>query len=164
MWHSDAVKAQLAKAALSQPAVVCVSPTGQPFGDTAVILRVDGTVLRILRERGQAFLELAAVAAPTEFHQYDDVEIAMGWKTTDQVLAKREREDIGTVLTRLVELRDVLSGNGGELAKARIKRAAPDFPAVRSSFIILAPPTGCPRVKIELREQESLPLHSKSTE
>ena len=127
---SDGVKAQLANAGLSQAALVSASPGGQPFGDAAVMFRVDGMLLRIVRERGQVFLEVAAVAASNEFHQYDDVEIAMGWKTIDQVLAKREPEDLGTVLTRLharlAELNDAFSGNRTELTKARVERAARD--------------------------------------
>jgi len=57
-----------------------------------------------------------------------NVEIAMGWKSIEQVLAKREPEDLESVLRRvherLRELREAFSGNRAELTKARIQRAA----------------------------------------
>jgi hypothetical protein len=124
----DAVKLQLTGAGLGQATLLNTSPEGQPFGDAAIVFGIDGLLLRVVRERGQAFLEVAAASAPTEFQQYDDVEIAMGWKSIDQVLGKREPEDLGAVFARvharLGELRDAFSGNRAELTRARVERAA----------------------------------------
>lgn len=128
MAFTDAMKTQLADAGLSQATVVSASPEDQPLGNSAVIFRLHGMLLRFVRDRGQAFLELAVESAPTEFHQYDDVEIAMGWKTIDGVLGKREPENIGVVLSRLsgqlAELKDACSGARAELTRARFERAA----------------------------------------
>ena len=128
MAFSDAVKAQLAAAGLSQATIVSASPEGQSFGNTAVVFRLGGLLLRFVRDRGQAFLEIAVESAPTEFYQYDDVEIAMGWKSIDQVLGKREPEDLGVVLARLranfTELKNACSGDRTEFTKTRFERAA----------------------------------------
>jgi len=128
MAFVDAVRSQLTSAGLGQPTLVSASPEGPPFGYVEVVFDIDGLLLRVARERGQAFLEAAAVTAPSAFHQYDDVEIAMGWKSIDQVLAKREPEDLAAVLARvharLGELREAFSSNRAELTMARIERAA----------------------------------------
>ena len=67
---------------------------------------------------------------PERFHQFDDVEIAMGFKTIDQVLAKREPENLTEVLARvsrhLKELDEAFSPERERLTRARIERAARD--------------------------------------
>jgi hypothetical protein len=76
---TDSVKAQLLDAGLTDATLVISSaPEGQPFGDADAVFRVDRLLLRFVRDRGQAFLDIASNAAPTQFHQYDDFEIAMG--------------------------------------------------------------------------------------
>jgi hypothetical protein len=125
---SESVKAQLANAGLSRAELVSASPGGQPFGDAVLIFRLDGMLLRIVRDRGQVFLDVGATSAPTEFYQYGDIEVAMRWKTLDQVLAKRQPEDLGAVLARLharlADLSDAFSGNRAELTRARLERAS----------------------------------------
>jgi hypothetical protein len=73
-------------------------------------------------------LELATTATPEQFHQFGDVEIAMGWKTIDEVLAKRELEGLGSVLARLqehrAELNEAFSDDRERFTRARIERAA----------------------------------------
>jgi hypothetical protein len=71
---------------------------------------------------------LGSVASPTIFHQFDDVEIAMGWKTIDQVLAKREPEELISVLktvrANLATLESAFSGDQERMTRARVERAA----------------------------------------
>lgn len=98
------------------------------FGDAEAIFRVGPLVLRFLRDRSQEFLELATNVAPDKFYQFGDVEIAMGWKTIDEVLAKRELEPLSSVLARLhehrAEMSEALSSDRESLTRARIERAA----------------------------------------
>jgi hypothetical protein len=130
MAFADAMKTQLAEAGLSQATAMSASPEGQSFGNTAVVFRLGGMLLRFVRDRGQAFFEMGVESATAEFYQYDDVEIAMGWKTIDEVLGKREPEDLGVVLLRLrahlADLNDACSGDRAELTRARFERAARD--------------------------------------
>jgi len=52
----------------------------------------------------------------------------MGWKTIEEVLAKRELETLGSLLAQLqehrAELNDAFSGDRERLTRARIERAA----------------------------------------
>src|SRR5262245_27207216 len=98
---ADNITSQLIAAGLSRATLVSSSSDGSSFGDTEVIFKLDALLLRFVRDRGQIFLDIASSAAPAEFHQYCDVEVAMGWRTIDQILARREPEAIGAVLTAL---------------------------------------------------------------
>lgn len=103
-------------------------PESNAFGDTAVVFRIGSLLLRFTKERGEEFLDLAASVEPAVFHQFDDVDIAMGWKSINDVLAKREPEDIDILLARIKSNLDILSesfsGNHERLTRARVQRAA----------------------------------------
>jgi hypothetical protein len=118
----------LSKAGLSDAELVSTSPQTAAFGDTAAVFRVGQLLLRFTRERGQAFIDLASQAAPTTFHQFDDVDVAMGWRSTEEVLAKREPEPVHSVLGRvsgnLGVLCDAFSGDQERLMRARVQKAA----------------------------------------
>jgi hypothetical protein len=125
---ADNIASRLADVGLAGATLVSSSPSAQSFGDGEAVFRLDGLLLRFVRDRRQAFVDIASSAAPTEFHQYDDIEIAMGWKTIDQVLAKRVPEDLGLVLERLRTNLDVLgnafSSDRERFTRARVERAA----------------------------------------
>jgi hypothetical protein len=127
---SDSVLARLREAGIDAAALVRASPESASFADTEAVFRVAGLLLRFVRDRGQEFLHLAANAAPGPFHQFDDVEIAMGWKTIDQALAKREPANLSEVLARLSrhleELDEAFSPERERFTRARVERAARD--------------------------------------
>jgi hypothetical protein len=62
------------------------------------------------------------------FHQFDDVDVAMGWRSTAEVLAKHEPEPVHAVLRRvrsnLGALCDAFSGDQERLMRARVQKAA----------------------------------------
>ena len=124
------VKRQLISAGLNDAQEVLSTPELSAFHDITAIFRVGPLLLRFTSERGQRFLDLAASAEPKVFHQFDDVDIAMGWKSIKAVLAKREPEDIGAMLARVNENRAALveafSGEHERLTRARVERAARD--------------------------------------
>jgi hypothetical protein len=105
-------------------------PDVKHFGDAEAVFRVGTLLLRLVRDRGQEFMDLATSATPDKFHQFDDVVIAMGWKTIDEVLAKREPEPLSQTLARLsqhfAELAEAFSGEGERFTLARVERAARD--------------------------------------
>ena len=120
----------MAAAGLGRAKTVSASPGGQPFGDAAIVFDIDGLLFRLVRDRGQAFLDLAVASAPTEFHQFDDVEIAMGWRSIAEVLAKREPEEVVAVLSwvsaRFNELKNAFSAERVAPTKKRVEQAAQD--------------------------------------
>ena len=126
---SDSTLARLREVGFAESHLVRASPEGKSFGDAEVVFRVGTLLLRIVRERGQEFVDLATSATPDKFHHFDDVEIAMGWKTIDEVLAMREPEHLTRVLARLsqhfAEL-DEASSAERERFTARVESAARD--------------------------------------
>ena len=124
----EEIQNALAEAGLSDAQFVSTSPQTVEFGDTAAVFRVGPLLLRFTTERGQAFIDLASLAEPTVFHQFDDVDVALGWRSTDEVLAKREPEPIHAVLrrvsTNLSALCDAVSGDQERLMRARVQKAA----------------------------------------
>lgn len=63
-----------------------------PFGEL---------LLRFVRDRGEDFVDVAARRHPQDSYQIDDVDVAFGWKTIDDVLAKRAPEPLRDILMRL---------------------------------------------------------------
>jgi hypothetical protein len=124
----EGVRDALAAAGLRGAVKITHTPESGPFGDTQVIFQFGRFLLKFVRDRLQVFVDLASISSPTEFHQFDEVEIAMGWKTIDQVLAKREPEELSSVLGRLKEhleaLKDAFSNERELLTRARVLRAA----------------------------------------
>lgn len=98
------------------------------FGNAEAIFHVGSMFLRFIRERGQEFLDVASDVTPSRFHQFSDVEIAMGWRTIEEVLAQQEPERLEIVLVRLAQhlalLNHAFSGEQERLTRARVERAA----------------------------------------
>src|SRR6185503_15914041 len=95
------MRGKLIDAGLDDAELISSPPGAAPYGDKSTIFRIGPLLLRIVSERGQEFVDLASKSTPEKFHQFDDVEIAMGWRSVDEVLAKREPEPIESVLQRV---------------------------------------------------------------
>jgi hypothetical protein len=91
------------------------------------IFEANNLLLRFVRDRSQEFLDIGMRAHPTEFHQFDDVAVALGWTSVDCILAKQEPESLDSVLDQLASHFDrvqrELTGTFSELTRARIQRA-----------------------------------------
>ena len=124
----DIVQSRLSEAGLGDAELVSAAPESAAFGDTTATFRIRPLLLRFTRERGQEFVDLASQSEPDTFHQFDDVDMAMGWRSVDEVLAKRKPEPIAAVLRRikanLAVLGDAFSGDRERLTRARVERAA----------------------------------------
>jgi hypothetical protein len=94
----NAVRSRLNEAGLGDAELVSAAPESPGFGDTAAVFRIGPLLLRFTRERGQEFVDLTSLSEPGAFQQFDDVDIAMGWRSIDEVLAMREPEQIILVL------------------------------------------------------------------
>ncbi|HLA77817.1 MAG TPA: hypothetical protein VJU18_09595 [Vicinamibacteria bacterium] len=73
-----------------------------------VVFSIGTLRLRFVRDRGQEFLDLASSAEPERFFLFDDVELAMGWRTIDAVVTKQNPADLRNVLARIKERQDEL--------------------------------------------------------
>jgi len=126
----DSVLVRLTEAGIMAPELVHASYRSESFGDAEAVFRVGRLLLRFVRDRDQEFMDIGASTRPEQFHQFDDLEIAMGWKTIDDVLAKREPEDLSQVLARvsqhLKQLDEAFSGERERFTRARVERAARD--------------------------------------
>lgn len=124
---SDEIMKRLDEAGLRGASLVSARPVAASFGNTEAIFQMGSLLLRFVSDRGQTHMDVAAVSVPTGFHQFGDVEIAMGWKTIDQVLAMREPEDLTVVLVRLRAnldtLIDAFSGPRERLTRGLVERA-----------------------------------------
>ena len=121
---------RLEEAGISGAVLVRERTESKDFGNAEAVFQVGSLVLRFIRERGEDFLDIGATARPEQFYQFDDLRIAMGWTSIDEVLAKREPENLAQVLARarkhLGELHEALSGERERLTRAKIERAARD--------------------------------------
>jgi hypothetical protein len=85
----DEAKSALEEAGFGQP------PLAESRADDrreTASFAVDPIVLRFLRERGEDFLDVAIASYPSRFWQFDDVAIALGLRTVDQVIARTQPE------------------------------------------------------------------------
>lgn len=101
---------------------------GQAGGDH-VVGHLGPLLVRFVRDRGQDWIEFGpADAVPPCFFSFQDVQIALGWKSIDQVLDMQDVEPLSQVL-RLVadrwpELVRHLSGGAASVGWERVQRAA----------------------------------------
>ena len=104
------------------------SQEGSAFGDRYTTYRIGNFLLRIVREKGQEFVDIAFASEPQTFFQCDDVDVAMRWKSVKDVVEKLEPESLIGVLSRLsehfLEINLAFSEERMPFTKARIHRAA----------------------------------------
>jgi hypothetical protein len=127
---------RLRAAGLQSPELLSATYDAAHFGNAEATFRIGSMLVRIVRDRGQELLNVASSLAPAQFHPIEDVEIALGWKTIDDVLARQEPEQLDVAISRLAQrfdqLAEGLSGERERLTRARIERATRDR---RQAFI-----------------------------
>lgn len=123
---SDLMASRLVAAGLSGANLECASPElASNFGDTEATFSIEGLLLRFTKDRAQIFLGIASIHRNNFFYQFADIEIAMGWKTLDQVLTMQDPDDIDHVLQQVkLSLIPLSDGLSNDLTRARINRAA----------------------------------------
>lgn len=124
---TESIADQIALSGLESVELISSAHDSLSFGDSEVICRFCSIILRFTKDRGQEFLSIAFNDAPEQFFIFDDVEIAMGWKTIDDVLSKEEPDTLMAVLNRFAihanELVAASSGASARLTRARVERA-----------------------------------------
>jgi hypothetical protein len=98
------------------------------FGDGEVVIQLGCLLLRVIRDRGQEFLDVASSLHPERFFPYDDMEIAMGWTTVTAVLERQELEGLANTVfraaSRLRELQAAFSEAQEHGTLERLERAS----------------------------------------
>ena len=121
---------RLRSAGLNNPEILSATYNPAYFGNAEAIFRVGLMLLHIVRDRGQELLNVAFDTQPDQFYPIEDIEIAMGWKTLEEINARQEPEQLDLILSRLAlrsdQLMDGLSGERERLTRARINRATKD--------------------------------------
>jgi hypothetical protein len=92
-------------------------------GNGEAVFQIDSLVIRFFRERGQDFIDLGSIDAPTQFYYVDDVFVAMGWESIDQVINREAPLSLDNILQqirdKLNELKTVFSD--AKAASTKIK-------------------------------------------
>ena len=104
----------LASSILNEAGIAYEYEQGDPaadgaFGDATAVFRVSNFLLRLVRDRGQIFADIAASTRPDRFFQMDDLDVALGISNQLEIVARSEPEDIRRALARLNSLRDTYS-------------------------------------------------------
>jgi len=125
---ADEVQKALHRAGISDGHLVSQTPESPAFGDTGAVFNVGPFLLRFVRDRGQIFVDLSSHAKPAQFHQFDDVIVAMGWRTIAEVLARSEPEPVDAVLQQVKahwhDLKRAFAGAHEQMTRARVQRTA----------------------------------------
>lgn len=98
---SATILRRMVEAGLTGAELVSAQPESAAFGDTSATFRLNGLLMRVVRDRGEEFLDLGSADEPAALFQYDDVEIAMGWRSIDEVLSKQSPEALDRVFHRM---------------------------------------------------------------
>ena len=84
-------------------------------------------ILHFVKDRGQELVDIAMTGAPDRFFLIDDLDVAMNWRSVDEVLAKRQPEKLDAIFARLAdhasELNDAFSGAREPSTRAKLQRA-----------------------------------------
>lgn len=105
MTTDDSLKGRaqqlLATAGLPSDEVIHEAAHPEHFGDGEVVFKMGPMHLRFIRQRGQDFVDVSPASMSGQYHQFGDVELAMGWKTVDQVWSRSEPEPLTLIVERL---------------------------------------------------------------
>ena len=99
----ETVMFEMTALGLSQMKLLNAHYDKHSFGDAEALFQYGSLLFRFVRDRGQDFLDIAPTSEPDHFFQFDDVELAMGWKTIDEILSKKEPEGLKQLLVCVKE-------------------------------------------------------------
>jgi hypothetical protein len=120
--------------------VVKVDPAERnAFGDTFAIFLVNEFLLRLVRDRGQVFADVAAVEKPDRYFQLDDLDVALDIVDFHHVATRNEPEDVDSVLARVKSLHALYSAALGPLEYENTARAVSAVSRRRASLIMSGP-------------------------
>lgn len=83
----------------------CLSATydARSFGNAAVVFRVGCMRLKVVKDRGEEFIDVAGSSEGDRFHSIIDVGVALGWLSTHELLSQGTVEPLPHALQRVAE-------------------------------------------------------------
>jgi hypothetical protein len=78
------------------------------FGNGKATFSLGTLVLHFLCDRGQEFLDVAPMHAPTEHFRLDYIGLALGWRRVEETMDRTEPRALADELTDVVRYRDEL--------------------------------------------------------
>lgn len=97
------------------------------FGNEEVVFDAGAMRLRVLKDRGQDFLTIGPVVEG-EYLEFDDIELAFGWRTLEEILSKKEPEPLASVVATLAghwsDLTDAFSSASYQETLRRVRAAS----------------------------------------
>jgi hypothetical protein len=97
-------------------------------GRAHAIFRVGRLLVRLFRDRSWDLVGLASPASPDMFYDLDDLDVAMGWKSMEEIMTRPDLEPLRSVLGRLFQhrrhLEDAFSAEREPLTRARLMAAS----------------------------------------
>lgn len=105
--------------------------------DGQVVVKLGPLLMRFVRDRGQDWLELGpGDATSQQFYSFQDVQIALGWKTVEDVLTMTDVEPLEAVLQKVAarwcDIERELAGGADSEGWKRVARAS----SVRTSAFL----------------------------
>ena len=123
----DSIESRLNETGLSEAEFVSATPESPGWRDADAIFRLGPFRLKFIRDHRQEFVELASEPVPEKFYQFDDVAMAMGWWSLEDVFGGSEPRPIDEILQHVTSnfalLSDSFSGDRERLTRARVERA-----------------------------------------
>lgn len=113
---------RLAEFGIKEPVLLRQRYDAESFGNAEAVFQIGGLIVRFVRDRSQDFVDLASVSNPEKFYQFDDMHIAMGWKSVDEIVGKQRPEPLHEVVGRLSQNLDEVEAAFS--SSARLDRAA----------------------------------------
>ncbi len=99
----------LAAVGISESELLSERYDPEHFGDGEASFRLSGSIIvRLVRERGEDFVEIAARSAPGERFRWDDLCVALGWRKVEDVVGRTRpipvEQELAEVVARASEL------------------------------------------------------------
>lgn len=91
-------RAAIAASDLPEATLIRDAYAPESFGDGEAVFAMGELLLRVVRDRGQYFVDVASTVAPETFYKYEDLAVALGWITLDSALERTAAEPLPTVL------------------------------------------------------------------
>ena len=119
----------LAAAGISEANLLSERYDPEHFGDGEAIFQLSGAiVLRLVRDRGEDFVDIAPHSAPDERFRWDDVCIALGWRKVENVVGRTHpvpmQEELAEVVAHASDLELALGGERLPSTRKVVRTAA----------------------------------------
>lgn len=119
----------LATAGISEANLLSERYDPEHFGDGEASFQLLGAiVLRLVRDRGEDFVDIAPGSAPDERFRWDDVCIALGWRKIEDVVRRTHpapmQEELAEVVSHASDLESALGVGRLPLTRKLVRTAA----------------------------------------